>query len=61
MDAPQEAFYRKDAPDPMADVRDSMSRRGDFEPSPSDYANESYFFEVEAALEALRVEDEVLA
>jgi len=61
MDAPQEAFYRKDAPDPMADVRDAMSRRGDFNPTPEHYANDTNIFEVLAVLEALTVEGEVLA
>lgn len=60
MDAPQESFYRKDAPDPMASVRDAMSRRGDFDPAPGHYANESNVFEILAALEALTIEDEVL-
>jgi hypothetical protein len=60
MDAPQTPFYRKDEPDPMADVRTAMSRRGDFDPSPEHYANEASAFEVLAVLEALDVEGEVL-
>lgn len=56
MDAPHESFYRKDEPDPMADVRGTMSRRGDFDPSPEHYANEANAFEVLAVLEALRDE-----
>ncbi|MDP9410789.1 MAG: hypothetical protein M3R38_10910 [Actinomycetota bacterium] len=61
MDAPQGPFYRKDEPDPMAGVRDAMSRRGDFDPSPARYADEVNHFEVLAVLEALTIEDEVLA
>jgi hypothetical protein len=61
MDAPQTPFYREDEPDPMADVRDAMSRRGDFDPSPEDYASEARLLEVLAVLEALAIEDEVLA
>jgi hypothetical protein len=61
MDAPQTPFYREDEPDPMADVRDAMSRRGDFDPSPEDYASEASLLEVLAVLEALAIEDEVLA
>jgi len=61
MDAPQTPFYREDEPDPMADVRDAMSRRGDFDPSPEDYASETRLLEVLAVLEALAIEDEVLA
>jgi hypothetical protein len=45
----------------MADVRDAMSRRGDFDPSPEDYASEASLLEVLAVLEALAIEDEVLA
>ena len=60
MDVPQTPFYREDEPDPMADVRDAMSRRGDFDPSPEDYANEASAFEVLAVLEAVEVEGEVL-
>lgn len=59
--APQGSFYRKDEPDLMADVRSTTSRRGDFDPSPESYANDTNFFEVLAVLEALAVEDEVLA
>lgn len=63
MDAPQEAFYKKAAPDPMADVRDTMSRRGDFYPSPERYVNalDVSAFEVLVVLEALTIEDEILA
>ncbi len=61
MDTPQASFYRKDEPDPMADVREAMSRRSDFGPSPERYANEANYFEVMAVLEALAIEDEVLA
>ncbi len=61
MDAPQQPFYRKTEPDPMADVREAMSRRGDFSPSPERYADEAGSFEVLAVLEALTLEDEVLA
>jgi hypothetical protein len=61
LDAPRGSLYKKDEPDPMADVRSAMSRRGDFDPSPEDYANETSPFEVLAVLEALKVEDEVLA
>lgn len=61
MDAPQPSFYRKDKPDPMADVRDAMSRRGDFAPKPEYYANQTNYFEVLAVLEALTTEDGVLA
>jgi hypothetical protein len=61
MEAPQEPFYWKDEVETMAEVRDAMSRRGDFCPSPERYANETDHFEVLAALEALLVEGEVLA
>jgi hypothetical protein len=61
MDAPHESFYVKDDASPMADVRDAMSRRGDFDPSPEDYASEASLLEVLAVLEALAIEDEVLA
>ncbi len=60
MDVPQTPFYREDKPDPMADVRDAMSRRGDFDPSPEDYASEARLLEVLAVLEALAIEDEIL-
>jgi hypothetical protein len=60
MGAPRQSFYRKDEPDPMADVRDAMSRRGDFNPSPERYGDEAGAFEVLAALKALTVEGEVL-
>lgn len=61
MDAPQEAFYTKDTPDLMADVRAAISRRGDFNPTPEHYAGESNFFEIQAVLEALAIADQVLA
>lgn len=61
MDAPLHPFYRKDESDPMAEVRSALSFRGDFDPSPEHYANEASAFEVLAVLEALTVEDEVLA
>ena len=61
MNAPHESFYIKDDASPMADVRDAMSRRGDFDPSPEDYATEASLLEVLAVLEALAIEDEVLA
>ncbi len=61
MDAPQETFYRKDAPERMADVRAAMSRRGDFDPRPERYASETSCFEILAVLEALEIDDEVLA
>jgi len=61
MNAPHESFYIKDDGSPMADVRDAMSRRGDFDPSPEDYASEASVLEVLAVLEALAIEDEVLA
>jgi len=48
-------------PDSLASVRDAMSRRGDFDPSPEEYTDEANYFEVLAVLEALAVEDEVLA
>jgi hypothetical protein len=61
MDAPQEEFYTKDTPDLVADVRDAMSRRGDFGLTPEHYVNDTSIFEVLAALKALTIEDEVLA
>ena len=61
MDTPQGPFYKKNEPDKVADVRDAMSRRGDFDPDPERYANETSTFEVLAVLEALTVEGEVLA
>jgi len=61
MIAPQDRFYRKGESEPMADVRSAMSRRGDFGPSPEQYADEAQYFEVLAVLEALTVEGEVLA
>ncbi len=52
-----------EAPDPIAEVRGAMSRRDDFDPIPERYAGELNIsaFEAEAAMEALRVEGEVLA
>jgi hypothetical protein len=61
MDATREPFYRRDESETMADVRDAMSRCGDFDPAPERYTNEMNFFEVLAVLEALMVEGEVLA
>ncbi len=61
MDSAPEQFYTKDTPNWIADVRGTMSRRGDFDPDPKNYANASNFFEVLAVLEALEVEGEVLA
>lgn len=61
MDTPRERFYRKNTPDPMAGVRDAMSRRGDFDPDPDHYADEAGVFEAQAVLEALEVEGEVLS
>lgn len=61
MDAPRESFYTKDAPNLVADVRDAMSRRDDFDPVPEHYANEAGIFEAQAVLEALTIEEEVLA
>ena len=48
-------------PELLASVRDAMSRRGDFDPSPEQYADEANYFEILAVLEALAVEDGVLA
>ena len=61
MDAPQEPFYIEPRPETLADLRAEMSRRGDFGPSVERYANEANYFEVLTALEALAIEDEVLA
>ena len=61
MAAPQDPFYFKDKSETMADIRNAMSRRGDFEPSPERYANETHYVEIVAVLEGLLVEDEVLA
>ena len=58
--APHE-IIQDSPPVALADVRDTMSRRGDFDPDPADYAKEADVFEVLAALEALTVEGEVLA
>lgn len=63
--APMRQVYndrRTEAPqDLVADVRDAMSRRGDFGPIPEHYSNDTNIFEVLAVLEALTVEGEVLA
>ncbi len=61
--APQQVYHEPPEPRPetLADVRDAMNRRGDFDPDPADYVQESSLFEVLAALEALTVEGEVLA
>ena len=61
MDAPQESFYTEPRTETLADVRDRMNRRGDFDPDPADYAREADVFEVLAALEALTVDGEVHA
>ncbi len=61
MDAPIEPFYKRDESETMADVREAMSRRGDFDPTPERYANETLYVEIVAVLEGLLVEDEVLA
>ena len=61
MDAPQASFYNEPRAETLADVRDEMNRRGDFDPDPADYAREADVFEVLAALEALTVEGKVLA
>jgi hypothetical protein len=60
---PQEEFYTdysKNGASLVADVRSTMSRRGDFDPSPEHYANEASAFEVLTVFEALEVEGEVL-
>jgi hypothetical protein len=60
---PQEEFYTdysKNGASLVADMRSTMSRRGDFDPSPEHYANEASAFEVLTVLEALVVEGEVL-
>ncbi len=61
MDSALEQFYTKDAADLVADVRNAMSRRGDFNPTPEHYANATNIFEGLAVLEALTIEGEVLA
>ena len=61
MHTPREQFYRRSESDPMADVRDAMNRRADFDPSPEHYASETNYFEILAVLEALTIDDEVLA
>jgi hypothetical protein len=48
-------------PELLASVRHAMSRRGDFDPSPEEYADEADYFEALVVLEALAVEGEVLA
>ena len=60
MDAPIKPFYKRDESETTADVREAMSRRGEFDPTPERYADLGNF-EVLAVLEALRVEGEVLA
>jgi hypothetical protein len=61
MAAPQDPFYFRDESETMADIRDAMSRRGDFDPTPERYANEAHYVEIVAVLEGLLVENEVLA
>ena len=61
MDTPQSSFYNELRTETLTEMRDSMNRRGDFDPDPADYAREADVFEVLAALEALTIEDEVLA
>jgi hypothetical protein len=61
MDAPQGSSYRKVEPETIANVRGAMSRRDDFDPSPERYADETHYFEVLAVLEALAIENEILA
>jgi hypothetical protein len=61
MTVPQEGFHSKDEASLMADVRDAMSRRGDFDPSAECYATETNRFEILAVLEALEMDGEVLA
>lgn len=61
MDAPHDGFYTEPRTEPLADIRSLMDRRGDFDPDPANYARESSVFEALAALEALTIEDEVLA
>ncbi len=53
--------YTSDPPETLADVREAMSRRGDFNPGPESYADQARIFEVLATLEALRIQGEVLA
>lgn len=60
MDAPIKPFYKRDESVTMAEVRNAMSRRGDLDPSPEQYANENDYVEVMAVLEALLIEGEVL-
>ncbi len=61
MVAPPNPSIADSPPEALADVREAMSRRGDFDPSVESYANQSNFFEVLAALEALEVEGVALA
>ena len=61
MDAPQESFYPELRTETLADVRSLIDRRGDFDPNPAEYVKVSDVFEVQAALEALSIEGEVLA
>ncbi|CAN5728599.1 hypothetical protein BH24ACT22_BH24ACT22_12060 [soil metagenome] len=62
MGSAPEQFYRKDFPDPVANMRDPMSRSSDFDLDPERDALEldRPVFEVAAALDALRVESESL-
>jgi hypothetical protein len=53
--------YTNDLPSLLGDVRRAMSRRDDFDPSPERYVDEADYLKVLAMLEALTVEDEVLA
>lgn len=55
------SVYTSDLVETLADVRDAVSRRGDFDSVPAHYANDTNIFEVLAALEALTIEDEVLS
>jgi hypothetical protein len=61
MNAPQEPFYKRDASQTMADVRDARSRNEDFGPNREGYEDEVGACEVLAALEALTVEHEAQA
>jgi hypothetical protein len=60
MDTSQDSFYTNYTPDLVADVRDAMSRRGDFDLSPEQYADETNIFEALAVLEALTIDNEIL-
>jgi hypothetical protein len=55
------SIYTSDPPEPLADVRAAMSRRGDFDPTPETYASGEAVFEIMAVLEALEVDGEVLS